>query len=177
MNAGSYGTEFKDVLIEAEVIDPGGRLHVIAADELGMGYRCCEIDEGWIFLSALFKAPFSDSIDIKAKMETIKRQREKSQPIKEKTGGSTFANPTGYKAWKLIDAAGCHGKHFGAAKVSEKHSNFLINTGDAKANDLETLGECVRKRVLDTSGVQLNWEIRRIGTAEKDISSYFGEKK
>ena len=177
MNAGSYGTEFKDVLIEAEVIDPGGRLHVIAADELGMGYRCCEIDEGWIFLSALFKAPFSDSIDIKVQMETIHRQREKSQPIKEKTGGSTFANPTGYKAWKLIDAAGCRGKHFGAAKVSEKHCNFLINTGDAKAHDLETLGEFVRKRVLDTSGIQLNWEIRRIGTARKDISSYSGEKK
>ena len=177
MNAGSYGTEFKDVLIEAEVIDPGGRLHVIAADELGMGYRCCEIDEGWIFLSALFKAPFSDSIDIKVKMETIQRQREKSQPIKEKTGGSTFANPTGYKAWKLIDAAGCRGKHFGPAKVSEKHCNFLINTGDAKAHDLETLGELVRKQVLDTSGIQLNWEIRRIGTAKKDISSYSGEQK
>ena len=177
MNAGSYGTEFKDVLIEAEVIDPGGRLHVIAADELGMGYRCCEIDEGWIFLSALFKAPFSDSKDIKVKMETIQRQREKSQPIKEKTGGSTFANPTGYKAWKLIDAAGCRGKHFGAAKVSEKHCNFLINTGDAKAHDLETLGEFVRERVLDTSGIQLNWEIRRIGTAKKNIPSYSGGKK
>ena len=124
MNAGSYGTEFKDVLIEAEVIDPDGRLHVIPADELGMGYRHCEIDENWIFLSALFKAPSSELVDIKVKMEAIQRQREKSQPIKQKTGGSTFANPTGYKAWKLIDDAGCRGRYFGAAKISEKHCNF-----------------------------------------------------
>ena len=177
MNAGSYGTEFKDVLIEAEVIDSRGQLHVIAVNELGMGYRHCEIDEDWIFLSALFKAPSSDLVDIKVKMETIRRQREKSQPIKQKTGGSTFANPTGYKAWKLIDDAGCRGKYFGAAKISEKHCNFLINTGNAKAHDLETLGEYVRQRVLETSGVTLNWEIRRIGTTERNISPYAGEKK
>jgi UDP-N-acetylmuramate dehydrogenase len=163
MNAGAYGTEFKDVLIEAEAIDPLGRIHGIPVNDMGMSYRHCAVDAGWIFTSGLFKAPKGDADLIERRMNEIRATREASQPIRSRTGGSTFANPEGDKAWKLIDAAGCRGLRIGGAMVSELHCNFLINTGTATASDLEALGEEVRRRVLEASGIELRWEIRRIG--------------
>ncbi|MAZ99572.1 MAG: UDP-N-acetylenolpyruvoylglucosamine reductase [Rhodospirillaceae bacterium] len=167
MNAGSYGSEFKDILIEAEIMDPFGNVHVLSVDELGFKYRQCSIDSNWIFLSALFKAPLAEPDEIKSKIENIRLKRIDSQPIKEKTGGSTFSNPQGHKAWQLIEAAGCRGKRLGAAMISKKHCNFLINTGKATARELEELGNLVRCRVFDNSGVKLDWEIKRIGLTKK----------
>ena len=167
MNAGSYGSEFKDILIEAEIMDPFGNVHVLSVDELGFKYRHCSVDSNWIFLSALFKAPLAEPDEIKSKIENIRLKRIDSQPIKEKTGGSTFSNPQGHKAWRLIEAAGCRGKRLGAAMISKKHCNFLINTGKATARELEELGNLVRCRVFDNSGVKLDWEIKRIGLTKK----------
>ncbi len=167
MNAGSYGSEFKDILIEAEIMDPFGNVHVLSVDELGFKYRQCSVDSNWIFLSALFKAPLAEPDEIKSKIENIRLKRIDSQPIKEKTGGSTFSNPQGHKAWQLIEAAGCRGKRLGAAMISKKHCNFLINTGKATARELEELGNLVRCRVFDNSGVKLDWEIKRIGLTKK----------
>jgi UDP-N-acetylmuramate dehydrogenase len=163
MNAGAYGREFKDVVIEAEAIDARGTLHRTPVTELDMGYRHSGAPVDWIFTSALFTAPKGDAVAIEARMDEIRAAREASQPIRSRTGGSTFANPDGGKAWQLIDAAGCRGLRVGGAMVSELHCNFLINTGAATARDLEALGEEVRRRVLETSGVTLRWEIRRIG--------------
>lgn len=163
MNAGAYGREFKDVVIEAEAIDGRGTLHRAPVADLAMGYRHSGAPADWIFTSALFMAPEGDAEAIEARMEEIRAAREASQPIRSRTGGSTFANPEGHKAWQLIDAAGCRGLRVGGAMVSELHCNFLINTGAATARDLETLGEEVRRRVYETSGVTLRWEIRRIG--------------
>jgi UDP-N-acetylmuramate dehydrogenase len=177
MNAGSYGSEFKDILIEAEIMDPCGNVHVLSVDELGLKYRQCSVDDDWIFLSALFKAPFADPDEIKTKIENIRLQRIDSQPIKEKTGGSTFSNPQGHKAWQLIEAAGCRGKRLGAAMISKKHCNFLINTGNATARELEELGDLVRCRVFETSGVKLDWEIKRIGLTKKFHRPYVGTLK
>ena len=167
MNAGSYGSEFKDILIEAEIMDPIGNVHVWSVDELGFKYRQCSVDSDWIFLSALFKAPLAEPDEIKSKIENIRLKRKDSQPIKEKTGGSTFSNPQGHKAWQLIEAAGCRGKRLGAAMISKKHCNFLINTGKATARELEELGNLVRCRVFDNSGVKLDWEIKRIGLTKQ----------
>ena len=167
MNAGSYGSEFKDILIEAEIMDPIGNVHVWSVDELGFKYRQCSVDSDWIFLSALFKAPLAEPDEIKSKIENIRLKRIDSQPIKEKTGGSTFSNPQGHKAWQLIEAAGCRGKRLGAAMISKKHCNFLINTGKATARELEELGNLVRCRVFDNSGVKLDWEIKRIGLTKQ----------
>jgi len=167
MNAGAYGREFKDLLIETEAVDPLGRLHRLAVDEMAMGYRRCAVAKDWIFVSGLFVAEPGDADDIGRRMAEIRVAREASQPIRARTGGSTFANPAAnpesVKSWKLIDAAGCRGLRLGGAMVSELHCNFLINTGAATAAELETLGEEVRRRVLETSGVDLRWEIRRIG--------------
>lgn len=163
MNAGAYGREFKDVLVEAEAVDGQGVTHRVPVAELGMGYRHSGAPADWIFTSALFEAPRGDAEAIEARMDEIRAAREASQPIRSRTGGSTFANPEGGKAWQLIDAAGCRGLRIGGAMVSELHCNFLINTGDASARDLETLGEEVRRRVFETSGMTLRWEIRRIG--------------
>jgi UDP-N-acetylmuramate dehydrogenase len=163
MNAGAYGREFKDVLFEAEAIDGNGNVHRLAVAEMGMGYRHSNVAGDWIFISGMFAAPSGDVAEIESRMNEIRTAREASQPIRSRTGGSTFANPDGGKAWELIDAAGCRGLVIGGAKVSELHCNFLINTGTATAADLEALGEEVRRRVLDTSGVTLRWEIRRIG--------------
>ena len=167
MNAGSYGSEFKDILIEAEIMDPFGNVHVLSVDEVGFKYRQCSVDSNWIFLSALFKAPLAEPDEIKSKIENIRLKRIDSQPIKEKTGGSTFSNPQGHKAWQLIEAAGCRGKRLGAAMISKKHCNFLINTGKATARELEELGNLVRCRVFDNSGVKLDWEIKRIGLTKQ----------
>ncbi|HLT78455.1 MAG TPA: UDP-N-acetylmuramate dehydrogenase [Ferrovibrio sp.] len=163
MNAGAYGTEFKDVLVWAEALDEQGNLHRLSPVEMKFGYRHCGVPETWIFLRARLKGQAGDPAAIKARMDAIQAAREGSQPIRARTGGSTFANPDGHKAWQLVDAAGCRGLVVGDAQVSEQHCNFLINRGNATAADLETLGETVREKVKAQSGIELRWEIRRIG--------------
>lgn len=163
MNAGAYGSEFKDVLISAEAIDAQGKRHALSPAEMGLSYRHSETPADWIFVAATFMAPSGDADAIAARMAEIKQSRENSQPIRERTGGSTFANPDDGKAWQLIDRAGCRGLRIGGAMVSEMHCNFLINADNATAADLETLGEEVRRRVFEESGTKLRWEIRRIG--------------
>jgi UDP-N-acetylmuramate dehydrogenase len=164
MNAGAYGTEIKDVLVWAEAVHAGdGTLRRFAVDELGYGYRHCSLPDDWIFVRARLQGEPGDPEAIAARIAEVQGQRADSQPIKTRTGGSTFKNPPGRKAWQLVDAAGCRGLRIGGAQVSEKHTNFLINTGEATAADLEALGEEVRRRVYETSGVTLDWEIRRIG--------------
>jgi UDP-N-acetylmuramate dehydrogenase len=163
MNAGAYGSEIKDVLREAAALDAGGRRHVVSADALGLSYRHCDAPEDWIFVQARFAGKAGDAAEVGRRMAEIQAAREAAQPIRARTGGSTFANPPGHKAWELIDRAGCRGLKRGGAMISEKHANFLINTGTATAADLEALGEDVRRRVHETSGVTLEWEIRRIG--------------
>jgi UDP-N-acetylmuramate dehydrogenase len=163
MNAGAYGSEIKDVLVEAVAIDRGGMAHHVPAARLGLSYRHSEVPADWIFTSALLGGTAGDRPAIGQKMAEIKAAREASQPIRARTGGSTFANPPGHQAWQLIDAAGCRGLARGGAMVSEKHTNFLINTGDAVAADIEGLGEEVRRRVHAQFGIILDWEIRRVG--------------
>jgi UDP-N-acetylmuramate dehydrogenase len=163
MNAGAYGREFKDVLHEAVALDGRGNRQRVPAAALGLSYRHSDAPEDWIFVSATFVGDRGDPDAIGRRMMTIQSQREATQPIRARTGGSTFANPRGAKAWELIDAAGCRGLKRGGAMVSDKHANFLINTGDATAADLEDLGEEVRRRVREHAGVVLEWEIRRIG--------------
>ena len=163
MNAGAYGGEIKDVLVEAMAIDRSGTAHRVAAAELGLSYRHSDAPDDWIFTGAVLRGRPGDPAEIAARMTEIKAAREASQPIRARTGGSTFANPPGDSAWRLVDAAGCRGLKRGGAMVSEKHTNFLINTGDATAADLEGLGEEVRRRVHAQFGVTLHWEIRRIG--------------
>jgi UDP-N-acetylmuramate dehydrogenase len=163
MNAGAYGGEFKDVLRRAIALDERGQRHEVTPAELGFAYRHCSAPESWIFIEAEFAGTQGDSGEISQRIQEIQAAREASQPIRARTGGSTFANPPDRKAWELIDAAGCRGFKRGGAQISEKHANFLINTGDATAADLEGLGEEVRRRVFETSGVALDWEIRRIG--------------
>ncbi|MBV9827259.1 MAG: UDP-N-acetylmuramate dehydrogenase [Alphaproteobacteria bacterium] len=162
-NAGAYGSELKDALVEAEAVDRAGRVHRVAPDALGLSYRHSTAPLDWIFTTAVLRGRPGDKEAIAHRLGEIRAAREASQPIRARTGGSTFANPPGYQAWKLIDEAGCRGLRHGAAMVSEKHTNFLINTGDAAAADIEELGEEVQRRVLDKSGVMLQWEIRRIG--------------
>jgi UDP-N-acetylmuramate dehydrogenase len=163
MNAGAHGGETTDCLIEARAIDRLGRVHVLGHAEMKFVYRNSGAPEGLVFTSALFQARPGDRDVIAAEMDRITEAREAAQPIREKTGGSTFKNPPGGKAWQLIDKAGCRGLRVGGAQVSELHCNFLINTGDATAADIETLGETVRVRVKETSGVELHWEIKRVG--------------
>ncbi|WP_119459091.1 UDP-N-acetylmuramate dehydrogenase [Rhodospirillaceae bacterium SYSU D60014] len=163
MNAGAYGREIADVLVAAEVVDSTGHVHRLEPSELGLGYRRSGVPEDWIFLGAEMRGVASAPADIGQRIQEIQAARADTQPIRTRTGGSTFANPTGFKAWELIDRAGCRGLRRGGAMVSEKHCNFLINTGTATAAEIEALGEEVRRRVHETSGVMLNWEIRRIG--------------
>jgi UDP-N-acetylmuramate dehydrogenase len=163
MNAGCYGREIADIFVEATALDGEGRLHTLTKADMGFSYRHSEAREGLIFVEALFEGTPDKPEAIKARMEDLAGNREASQPIRAKTGGSTFKNPPGQKAWELIDRAGCRGLMHGAAQVSEKHCNFLINTGDATAADIEALGEEVRRRVKETQGVSLEWEIKRIG--------------
>jgi UDP-N-acetylmuramate dehydrogenase len=162
-NAGAYGREFKDVLISADAVDRAGRIHRVSAAELGFSYRHSVAPADWIFTAAVFRGTQGDRAAIAQRLAEIQAAREASQPIRARTGGSTFANPPGHQAWQLIDAAGCRGLVRGGAMVSEKHANFLINTGNATAADIETLGEEVRRRVADRFGITLEWEIRRIG--------------
>lgn len=163
MNAGAYGRETKDVLVAAVAIDRKGERHVLTLADMDYGYRHCGAPEDIIFVEALFQGAPGDKAEILARMNEITASREATQPIRTRTGGSTFKNPDGKKSWQLIDAAGCRGLRKGGAQVSELHCNFLINTGDATATDIEDLGEEVRARVKETSGVTLHWEIRRIG--------------
>ncbi|MBM3565366.1 MAG: UDP-N-acetylmuramate dehydrogenase [Alphaproteobacteria bacterium] len=163
MNAGAFGREMKDVTISAVALDEKGGRHEIDAAGLGFSYRRCLAPEGWIFVSALLRGERGDRTEIAARIAEIRRTRDETQPQRAATGGSTFANPPGQKAWQLIDRAGCRGLRRGGAMVSEKHCNFLLNTGNATAADIEELGEDVRRRVEAETGVRLEWEIRRIG--------------
>jgi UDP-N-acetylmuramate dehydrogenase len=163
MNAGAHGGETTDVLIEARGVDRAGTLRVFSHAEMGFSYRHSDAPDDVIFTSALFQGKPGNPADILAEMKRITDARERSQPIREKTGGSTFANPKPQSAWKVIDAAGCRGLTRGDAQVSPMHCNFLINRGAATAGDIEGLGDEVRRRVLEQSGVDLRWEIRRIG--------------
>jgi UDP-N-acetylmuramate dehydrogenase len=163
MNGGAYGRETKDALIEARAVDRQGRIHVLRNADMGYTYRHCGVPGDYIFTEALYQGERGDPAVIAAEMDKITESREATQPIKSRTGGSTFKNPPGHKAWQLIDAAGCRGLKVGGAQVSEMHCNFLINRGGATAADIEALGENVRRRVKETSGVALEWEIERIG--------------
>jgi UDP-N-acetylmuramate dehydrogenase len=163
MNGGAYGREVKDVLVEVDVILRSGERATLAASDLGYTYRHSTLPEGAIVVSASFKGTPGEPAAIQAEMDRIAGEREASQPLRSRTGGSTFKNPDGDKAWRLIDEAGCRGLTIGGAQVSEKHCNFLLNTGDATSADIEALGEAVRARVLAKSGVTLEWEIQRVG--------------
>jgi UDP-N-acetylmuramate dehydrogenase len=162
-NAGAYGSEFKDVLVTADAVDRNGEIHRVTPAELGLSYRHSAAPSDWIFTGAMFRGTRGDPAMIARRLAEIREAREASQPIRARTGGSTFANPPGHQAWQLIDQAGCRGLARGAAMVSEKHTNFLINTGGATAADIEALGEEVRRRVRQRFGIVLEWEIRRIG--------------
>lgn len=166
MNGGAYGGETKDVLVEARAVDRNGRIHVLSNADMHYSYRHCGAPDDLIFTEALLQGKPGDPAEISAAMDEITRSRETTQPIKSRTGGSTFKNPPGKKSWQLIDAAGLRGFAIGPAKVSELHCNFLINEGDATAAQIELLGETIRKRVRETSGVELEWEIKRIGLAD-----------
>lgn len=167
MNGGAYGRETRDVVVEVRGIDRRGRRHLLANAEMNYSYRHCGVGEDIIFTEALFQGAPGDAGTIAAEMDKITEAREATQPIKSRTGGSTFKNPPGHKAWQLIDAAGCRGLRLGNAQVSELHCNFLINLGAASAADIEDLGETVRARVRDNSGVELEWEIKRIGLRQQ----------
>lgn len=163
MNAGAHGRETKDVLASARAVDRYGNVHVLSLEDMKFSYRHCGVPKDWIFTVATFQGVPGDRAAILAEMEEVAAYREANQPIRERTGGSTFKNPPGYSAWKLIDEAGCRGFRVGGAKVSEMHCNFLINDQNASAEDIERLGEMVRARVLANSGIQLHWEIIRLG--------------
>ena len=166
MNGGAYGWEIKDALIEARAIDRAGRIHVLSKADMGFSYRHCGAPGDYIFTQATFRGERGEPAVIAAEMEKITESREATQPIKSRTGGSTFKNPPGHKAWRLIEAAGCRGLRVGDAQVSQMHCNFLLNLGKATAADIEMLGETVRKRVKENSGIDLEWEIERIGVAK-----------
>jgi len=166
MNAGCYGGETKDVLKSVIALDRTGRRQVMSPEEMDYSYRHCGAPSDLIFTEAVFEGTKDDPMNIHGRILEITARREASQPIREKTGGSTFKNPDGHSSWKLIEAAGCRGLQIGGAQISEQHCNFMINTGDATAADLEALGETVRERVLASQGVDLHWEVRRIGEAQ-----------
>ena len=163
MNGGAYGREVADVLIDCDVLMPDGASLRLPAADLRYTYRHSALPEGAVVVSARFRGAPGDPAEIGAEMDRIARAREESQPLRTKTGGSTFKNPQGDKAWRLVDAAGCRGLRKGGAQVSEKHTNFLINTGDATSADIEGLGEDVRRKVYAETGVMLEWEIQRVG--------------
>jgi UDP-N-acetylmuramate dehydrogenase len=165
MNGGAYGRETKDALVEARGIDRRGRLRVLPLADMHYAYRQCGAPDDIVFTQALFQGAAGDANAIAAEMNEITQSREATQPVKSRTGGSTFKNPPGQKAWQLIDAAGCRGLRIGDAQVSTLHCNFLINLGAATAADIESLGETVRARVKQSYGIDLEWEIKRVGTA------------
>lgn len=163
MNAGAHGGETKDTLQEVRAVDRLGNIHVVSARDLGLTYRHCAAPPDWIFTQALFEGHPGNPEALAHEMDEVAAYREKAQPIRERTGGSTFKNPPELSAWKLVDTAGCRGLRVGGAKVSEMHCNFLINDRNATGEDVERLGETVRARVAATSGIQLEWEIIRLG--------------
>ena len=163
MNGGAYGREVKDILIDCDVVIRSGEIATLPLSELGYTYRHSDLTDGSIVVAARFRGAPGEPAAIQAEMDRISAAREASQPLRSKTGGSTFKNPDGGKAWELVDKAGCRGLTVGGAQVSEKHTNFLLNTGKASSADIEALGEEVRRRVLEHSGVSLEWEIKRIG--------------
>lgn len=163
MNAGAYGREVKDILVSCRGFNAKGQGVAYTCEDMGFGYRTSNVPSDVIFTEATFEGGPGTVEDITHRMTDIQTAREASQPVRTRTGGSTFANPRGLRAWELIDEAGCRGLKIGGAMVSEQHCNFLINTGEATASDLETLGEEVRRRVKETSGVSLEWEIKRLG--------------
>lgn len=165
MNGGAYGGEVKDILVDCDVVLRSGAVVTLPVDDLSYSYRHSELPEGAIVIAARFRGVPGEPAAIQAEMDRISASREASQPLRSKTGGSTFKNPDGLKAWQLVDEAGCRGLKIGGAQVSEKHTNFMINTGDATSTEIEALGEEVRKRVKAKSGVDLQWEIQRVGRA------------
>jgi UDP-N-acetylmuramate dehydrogenase len=173
MNAGAHGSETKDVLVGARAVDRQGNIHVLSLADMNFTYRHCGIPADWIFTQATFEGKPGDPDEIQKEMDEVADYREKNQPVRERTGGSTFKNPPGHSAWKLVDAAGCRGFRVGGAKVSDMHCNFLINDNQATGEDVETLGETVRARVKAASGVTLEWEIIRLG--EPKVGRPMGE--
>ena len=163
MNAGAYGRDVADILVEATVVRRDGRVETLPASAFGFSYRHSALPAGDIIVEAVFRGRPGDKAVIAAEMDRIAAEREAAQPLRSRTGGSTFKNPAGMKAWQLVDAAGCRGLTVGGAQVSEKHTNFLINTGSATSADIEALGDRVRARVMAQSGVDLEWEIERVG--------------
>lgn len=163
MNGGAYGREVSDILVEAVVVLRSGEQRTLPLSALGYSYRHSELPQGAIVIGAVFRGEGGEPAAIQAEMDRIAAEREAAQPLRSRTGGSTFKNPPGTKAWKLIDEAGCRGLTIGDAQVSEKHCNFLLNLGEASAADIEALGEEVRRRVRDHCGVELEWEIQRVG--------------
>jgi len=165
MNGGAYGREVKDILVACEIVLRSGERQTLGLDDLCYSYRHSELPEGAIVVSATFRGYPKDSSAIQAEMDRIAAEREASQPLRSRTGGSTFKNPPGHKAWQLVDEAGCRGLRIGDAQVSEKHTNFLLNLGGASSSDIEALGEEVRRRVKEKAGITLEWEIQRVGKA------------
>jgi UDP-N-acetylmuramate dehydrogenase len=166
MNGGAYGGEVKDILVDCDVVLRDGKLVTLPVAALHYTYRHSQLPEGAIVVAARFRGRPGQPDDIQAEMDRISASREASQPLRSKTGGSTFKNPAGHKAWSLVDEAGCRGLKLGGAQVSEKHTNFLLNLGDATSADIEALGEEVRRRVKEKSGVELEWEIQRVGKSK-----------
>lgn len=166
MNGGAYGRETCDILVDCEIVLRSGQRETLALADLGYTYRHSELPEGAIVVSATFRGHAEEPAVVQAEMDRIAASREASQPLRSKTGGSTFKNPEGHKAWQLVDEAGCRGLVVGGAQVSEKHTNFLLNIGNATSADIEALGEEVRKRVKAKSGVELEWEIQRVGVSK-----------
>ena len=164
MNAGAYGREVKDILVEARLVLRDGTIETWPLDRLGYSYRHSAVPDGAVVVEALFQGVPGDVQAIGAEMDRIAAEREASQPLRSRTGGSTFKNPTGHKAWALIDASGCRGLRIGDAQVSEKHCNFLLNLGNATSAQIEELGEEVRRRVMERTNILLEWEIQRIGS-------------
>ncbi len=178
MNAGCYGTETADRLVELRGVTRQGDIITINKEQMAYEYRKSHGPDGVIFTSALYQGYAGDPAELNARMEEITKTREGSQPTKSRTGGSTFKNPEGASSWELIDRAGCRGLTIGKAQVSEKHCNFLLNLGDARAHEIETLGETVRQRVRENSGVELQWEIRRMGrfAAGEEVGEFLGDR-
>ena len=174
MNGGAYSVETKDVLVEARAVDRAGKIHVLKNADFNFIYRNTSIPPDFIFTQAVFQGAAGEREEILKAMEEIQEKRESTQPIKSRTGGSTFKNPEGHKAWQLIDAAGCRNLRVGGAHMADLHCNFMINDEGASAYDIETLGETVRQRVFENSGVLLEWEIRRMGefTPGKEVDIF-----
>lgn len=177
MNGGAYGREVRDILVETEIVTRQGERQVLPVAALGYSYRHSTLPEGAIVLSALFRGVPGEPAAIQAEMDRIAHEREANQPLRSRTGGSTFKNPPGHKAWQLVDEAGCRGLTLGGAQVSEKHCNFLLNLGAASSADIEALGEEVRRRVKARSGIDLEWEIRRVGDTGAHPAGEPEEKK